>query len=165
MNPTVGSAASILGYNTWLFGNAVKDVQADKAGYRFDDNTNSFDRVAGHIVVARHGLASILGVDVPSLEWGDFADVKGPGAQFAPELTCPSLNDIASKFNHITESLMAKLPEVSEEKLAEPSPFPIPGDNPTVRDLLSFLAMHETYHLGQMGLLKKSMTGTRIMDQ
>ena len=64
----------------------------------------------------------------------------------------------------MTEALMAKLPDVSDETLAAPSPLPIPGDNPTVKDLVAFLTMHETYHIGQMGLLRKSMTGTRIMD-
>ena len=48
--------------------------------------------------------------------------------------------------------------------LAKASPIPIPGDNPTLADLLAFLTMHETYHIGQMGLLKKSMGGSRVMD-
>ena len=59
---------------------------------------------------------------------------------------------------------MAQLPNVSEETLAAPSPFPIPGDNQTLGDLLAFLTMHESYHIGQLGLIKKSMTGKRIMD-
>jgi uncharacterized damage-inducible protein DinB len=33
-----------------------------------------------------------------------------------------------------------------------------------MRDLLGFMAMHETYHIGQMGILKKSMGGPGVME-
>jgi uncharacterized damage-inducible protein DinB len=59
---------------------------------------------------------------------------------------------------------MAKLPEVPEPLLNAPASLPIPGDNPTMRDQLAFMTMHETYHIGQLGLLKKSMGGTEIMS-
>ena len=63
----------------------------------------------------------------------------------------------------MTDILMAALPGISEETLAGPAPLLIPGDNPTVRDQMAFLTMHESYHLGQLGLLKKSMGGKGIM--
>lgn len=164
MNPSVDTPMTILGFNTWLFRNAIQDVQAGKTGYRASDNTNPFDRIAGHLTCARRDLANVLGIETPDLPWGAFSSAKGLGAQFAPELDCPSLTDIATQFNHVTEALMAGLPKVSDETLAAASPIPIPGDKPTVADLLSFLTMHETYHIGQLGLLKKGMGGKRIMD-
>ena len=164
MNSSVGTAMTILGLNTWLFRNAMENVDSTKAAFRINKETNPFDRIAGHVTVTRAGIANALGIETPDLGWGDFSAAKGLGAQFAPELECPALADIAVKFNHVTEALMSGLPKVSDETLAAPSPFPIPGDNPTVGDLLSFLTMHETYHIGQLGLLKKSMGGKRIMD-
>jgi len=164
MNPSVGTVMHILGLNTWLFGNAVKDVESGKSAFRANDNTNEFDRIAGHVTCARHGITKLLGIETPDLGWGDFESVEGPGAQFSAELECPSLEDIGTKFNQVTEALMAKLPEVSDETLATASPIPIPGDDPTIGDLFTFLTMHETYHIGQLGLLKKGMGGKRIMD-
>jgi len=154
---------TILGYNAWLFGNAVEGVDEAESTHRAGDNTNPFGRVAGHVAVARHGLAGLLKIDVPELPWGSFADFS-MGGQFNPDVKCPPLAEIQNMFNQITEAFMAKLPDVSDDILSAPSPFPIPGDNPTVGDLLAFLTMHETYHIGQMGLLKKSMSGNRIMD-
>jgi len=164
MNPTVATNHKILGYNTWLFGNAVANVGADKTGYRVNNDTNQFDRLAGHLTVTRYNMAKMIGIGVPALGWGAFEKAEGPGAQFATDLECPQFDDITTKFNHVTEALMSKLPEVSDSTLSQASPIPIPGDNPTIGDLLTFLTMHETYHIGQMGLLKKSMSGKRIMD-
>lgn len=67
-------------------------------------------------------------------------------------------------FDAVTAVLMAELASVPEDVLAEPSPFEIPGEGQTMRDLLAFMAMHETYHIGQMGILKKSMGGPGVME-
>lgn len=162
MSESLATVMNILGYNTWLFQNALKDVSAEQAGYRADERTNKFGRIAGHVAVGRHGIASVLHLEVRELTWGSFAEF-GMGKQFEEERDCPPLDDIAAKFNSVTEVLMAKLPEVAEDVLDAPAPRPIPGENPTVRDMLAFLTMHETYHIGQLGLLKKSMGGKEIM--
>ncbi len=163
MSETLGMTMTILGYNTWLFGNALQDVSAEQAAYCVDERTNKFSRIAGHLVVGRHGFTNLLQIEVPALEWGPFGE-PGIGHQFEEERECPPLEDIAAKFGGVTEVLMSRLPEVSEDLLASPSPIPIPGENPTMRDLVAFMTMHETYHIGQLGLLKKSMGGKRIMD-
>lgn len=165
MNASVATAMNIFGYNTWLFGSALKDVTAEHSAYRVHENTNSFDRLAGHITVARRGLGTLLGMELPDLGWGEFEKAGERGRQFDPNVKCPPISDIMEGFNRVTDVMMAKLPDVSNDTLAKPSPFPVPGDNPTLADLLSFLAMHESYHIGQLGLLKKCMTGRRIMDR
>ncbi len=162
MSASLGMTMSILGYNAWMFGNAVKDVSAEQAGFRVNDNTNAFDRLAGHVVVSRHGMGGLVKLEMPELPWGSFAEF-GMGTQFDEGRECASLGDIAEKFNNVSEVLMANLPQVSDDVLTSPSPFPIPGEGQTMQDLLAFLTMHETYHIGQLGLLKKSMSGTSIM--
>jgi len=162
MSVALGMTMSILGYNAWMFGNAVKDVSAEQAGFRVKDNTNAFDRLAGHVVVARHGMGGLVKIEMPELPWGSFAEF-GMGTQFDDERECASLGDIAEKFNDVSAVLMANFPQVSDDVLASPSPFPIPGEGQTMQDLLAFLTMHETYHIGQLGLLKKCMSGASIM--
>ena len=55
MTTTTDSTVTILGYNTWLFGNAVKDVGQDQADHRVSPTTNPFDRLAGHVTIGRQG--------------------------------------------------------------------------------------------------------------
>jgi hypothetical protein len=134
MSHSLDAAMSILGYNGWLFQTAVKDVGDSEASYRVNDRTNSFDRLAGHVTVCRHGTAGLLGIAVPDLPWGPFAEF-GVGTQFDPERPCPSINDIVSAFDSVTAKLMAGITNVPDEVLDAPSPFEIPGEDPTVRDL------------------------------
>jgi uncharacterized damage-inducible protein DinB len=163
MSGSLDTAITIFGYNAWLFQSAVKDVGEDRFSYQANDRTNAFDRLAGHVTVCRHGIAAMLHIGVPELPWGTFGEF-GFGTQFEVERVCPPLPEIAAMFDDVTAVLMAELGSVPDEVLAEPAAFAIPGENPTMRDLLGFMAMHETYHIGQMGLLKKSMGGPGVME-
>ena len=166
MSSTTGtsmSLMSILGYNTWLFGNALKDVGTDQFTYRVNEKTNKFDRIAGHITVARYGLAQMAQIEAPVPSWGSFGEF-GMGVQFQEDHACPPIPEIGQKFQAITEILMAKLPEAPDSLLSAPATLPIPGENPTMLEQLAFMTMHETYHIGQLSILKKSMSGVGLMD-
>ena len=163
MSGSLDSVMNILGYNTWLFQSAVKDVGEDRFDFRVNERTNTFDRLAGHVTVCRHALAAMLQIEVPELPWGSFGEF-GFGMQFEPERVCPPLPEVVSVFDQVTEALTQGLADVPDEVLAESSPFGIPGEGQTMRDLLDFMTMHETYHIGQMGILKKSMGGAGVME-
>ena len=163
MNDSLRNTIAILGYNTWLFRNALKDVEPELVGYRVNEHTNTFDRLAGHVAVGRFGMARMLHIEVPEPGWGAFQEL-GLGKQFDVRRECPPLDSIITSFNQITKPFLARLPEVSEDLLKAGASLPIPGDKPTMRDQLAFMTMHETYHIGQLGLLKKSMGGTEIMS-
>ena len=163
MNDSLRNTIAILGYNTWLFSNALKDVEPELVGYRVNEHTNTFDRLAGHVTVGRFGMARMLQIDVPEPGWGEFQEL-GLGRQFDMRRDCPPVDDIIAAFNRITEPFLAKLPEVSPSLLGAAASLPIPGNSPTMGDQLAFMTMHESYHIGQIGLLKKSMGGTEIMS-
>lgn len=163
MNDSLRDTLAILGYNTWLFRNALKNVDPELVGYRVNEHTNTFDRLAGHVTVGRFGMARMLHIDVPEPGWGSFQEL-GIGKQFDVRRECPPVEDIIASFNRITEPFLARLPEVSQQLLNAPASLPIPGDSPTMGNQLAFMTMHETYHIGQIGLLKKSMGGTEIMS-
>jgi hypothetical protein len=60
MSGSLDTAMNIFGYNAWLFQNAVKDVGEERFSYQVNDRTNTFDRLAGHVTVCRHGTAAML---------------------------------------------------------------------------------------------------------
>ena len=163
MSGSLDTVLNIFGYNAWLFQNAVKDVGEDRFDFRVNDRTNAFDRLAGHVTVCRHGTGSMLQIAMPELPWGTFGEF-GFGTQFERERICPPLPEIVSVFEEVSGVLMAGLGSVPDEVFDAPAAFDIPGENPTMRDLLGFMAMHETYHIGQMGILKKSMGGPGVME-
>ena len=159
---TIDAIRNVLNYNTWLFNTAMDGVTDAQAAYRLNPHTNAFDRIAGHIVVCRYGMAGIAGIKAEEPPWGSFGEF-GKGTQFKEELTCPALADIAAAYHEITAILGETLPKVTEETLSGPAPFTIPGDDQTTGGMLAFFAMHESYHVGQLALLRKSMDQIRIM--
>ena len=154
--------ARVFGHNTWIFANAVKDVPADKESLTLE-GTNSFVRVAGHVTVCRHAVCGMVQGKIEPLPWGSFAEFD-IGAQFKADHEAPSLAEIVKEWEAASQVLTSGLGSVSAETLLAPSPLPIPGDHPTVGDLISFMAMHESYHIGQLGMLKKAMSGNAIMQ-
>ena len=152
---------SILGYNSWLFHNAVEGVTQEQAGFRVNEKTNSFDRIAGHLAVGRAKMAGLLEIEAPAAPWGEFGEF-GADHQFESQ-ECPPLADIVAHFNAVGETLIAALPDVADGLWDRPAIFPLPGD-PTMREQIAWMTMHESYHIGQLGILRKSLDGGRIMD-
>jgi hypothetical protein len=70
VNDAVRNTIAILGYNTWLFRNALKNVEPELVKYRVNEHTNTFDRLAGHVAVGRFGMARMLQIGVPDPGWG-----------------------------------------------------------------------------------------------
>jgi uncharacterized damage-inducible protein DinB len=66
------------------------------------------------------------------------------------------LADIVQAFNASQSLVISALPDLTQERLDEPAPFS-PGNDPdeTVGSLLAGLAFHESYHCGQLGVLRR----------
>ncbi len=152
---------SILGYNSWLFNNAVEGVTQEQSGFRLNEKTNSFDRIAGHLAVGRATMAGLLEMLVAKASWGEFAEF-GADHQFSGQ-ECPVLADIVAYFNSTGEAIILPMPEVPDAIWDRPALFPLPG-KPTMREQIAWMTMHESYHIGQLGILRKSLDGGRIMD-
>jgi uncharacterized damage-inducible protein DinB len=58
-------------------------------------------------------------------------------------------------WNEVASILQDALDAVTGEFLDKDSGVPFPAPGPTRLDALVFLAQHEAYHLGQMGLLRR----------
>ena len=132
-----------------LFKNVVEDLEKEKAD-RPTDATNHSAWIAGHIVSARFFVANMLGV--PDQE--PYSELFGQGKAIEDGVSYPSLSDQLNHFNDINLKIGDKLRNIEEEKLKEAAPFPLPTGE-TVGDLINFLAHHEAYHIGQLGLLRK----------
>jgi len=57
----------------------------------------------------------------------------------------------------VVDGLKAKFASLTEADLAAPATGrPLPGAN-TVAEQLAFIAFHESYHVGQLGYIRKSI--------
>jgi hypothetical protein len=70
----------------------------------------------------------------------------------------PSLDEIKNEWDKVSALLKDALASVTEDMLAADSPFKSPiGDNSS-GGTIAFFAQHESYDIGQLGILKKYLT-------
>ncbi len=134
--------------NTRLFRNALDGVSDEHFAAHLNDRTNSMQWVAGHLALTRAGMAALIGArpdDSMQIYWQSVE----PGAER------PGREAIVRAWNEATERLRERLAAVTWADLARATPSQYPGPEENVRDALAFLAEHESYHVGQLGFLRK----------
>jgi len=108
--------------------------------------------IFGHITGSRYGVGRLLGSD----EAYPFADRFRRGAAVGDPATMPSAAELRAAWRAIGETIAARCATVDPAVLDAAQPGPVPSFDGTVLGTLGFLALHESYHLGQLGLLRKA---------
>lgn len=158
LTPFHGSFA----FNEWLFDSAVKALNESNADRRLSNSTNTPRGIAVHLVVSRHSLLRLLGADIPELPWKDVGEKFEAGFKVDGEK--PRLDVILQSWDRLKPVLADRMHQTPQQILTQASPMPVPGvPNATVTDFAKLNVIHESYHLGQLGLLVKDITGKGIM--
>jgi uncharacterized damage-inducible protein DinB len=142
-------------YTAWVFNKAIEDVTHAESLSQPAPAGNCMNWVAGHIAGSRMGMLELLGREsVWDREWRDRYK-RGADAVTADD-GAADLADIVQAFNASQSLVISALPDLTQERLDEPAPFS-PGNDPdeTVGSLLAGLAFHESYHCGQLGVLRR----------
>jgi uncharacterized damage-inducible protein DinB len=151
MNPALEPLAALVDLNTALFRNCLAGVDDDQALARPSKGTNNIAFIAAHLVDARAWMARYIGLDEPkpyggSLDYGSSID----------ELArLPTLAETMAAWSGVSERLRARLQQLGGSDLAAPSSQRFPAVPETVLGGLAFLVQHESYHVGQLALLRK----------
>ncbi len=124
-------------------------------------SSNEIGRLFGHITSYRNGVIGLLGGSPINLEWGAFGEFSMT-AQFDEQNEVPTLANIVEKWNLCSQALKSILSTVSEDTLSQKAPFPLPISDDTMDGFVSFILFHESYHIGQITLIAKEVTGKTI---
>jgi uncharacterized damage-inducible protein DinB len=152
MDPRLIGLAEILRLNTRLYRNCLANLSDQDARERPAGKgpTNSAAFVAAHLVDSRHYLLGLLGKDSPS-------PLKGADGGFndiSKVSSYPALSEIRTAWNAAGDALDRQLNAATAAQLDTPfKDFPV--ETPTLLGVLAFMVQHESYHLGQLGLLRK----------
>jgi uncharacterized damage-inducible protein DinB len=150
MNTTITIAQFELQSNWFL--NELLNISDEQSNKKGADNLNPIKWVAGHILNTRMTLLSILsGVAVNQ----DFNKIFGKGSSNAIEPHFPTLDELKLKWGAVSSDLYACLKDISSEKLLSPPPFQSSISDKTLHGLITYMASHESYHIGQLSILKK----------
>ncbi len=140
--------------NDRLFNSALEGISEEQSKERITGHVNPVNWIASHTVWARYNTLMFLGKPADNPYNGLFENFKA----YDVSLNYPSLSEIKSEWKKVSVLLNDALGSVSEEHLAGDSPLKSPIGDFTNGGTIAFLAQHESYDIGQLGLLKKFFT-------
>ena len=140
--------------NDRLFKSTLEGVSEEQAKERITGHVNPINWIASHTVWARYNALMFLGKPAGNPYNDLFENFKAYDAS----LPYPSLSEIKEEWNKVSPLLNEALESVSEEQLSGDSPVKSPIGDFTNGGTVAFLAQHESYDIGQLGLLKKFFT-------
>jgi hypothetical protein len=116
------------------------------------ERNNAMLWVAGHIVQTRAQLLALLGEPFDT-GWGALFN---RGATIGDANAYPPRGEIERVMRDVSKRLQSKLAALDDEQLAQPPSMDLPGAR-TVADQVAGFAFHDSYHIGQMGYIRKAL--------
>jgi hypothetical protein len=154
---TVGEQFRI---TTNLYIKAMSGVDKDVAMRRPGPVSNPLLWMAGHVTHFRSRLLTLLGVP-REYPWGSVFDT---GAKVGPADMYPSPEELVALWEEQSELLMDRLAALTEADLLTPPMARVPSTDATLRGAIGYFSLHEAYHVGQMGYVRKWLGLTPIID-
>lgn len=110
--------------------------------------------VLGHILSARNGVHHLLGLEAafPPAKAARYARGTAPVTPADPG---EPLADLLAAFQASQQKVAAALPGLSPQQLAREMAMPDPLKEGPVGAHLGLLLFHESYHAGQLGVLRR----------
>jgi len=142
---------------TRLFNNVLEGIEDRKGSDRLSEFVNHLQWIAGHLTNSRYRLGSGIGMDksFPYAEsYNDFSQPPPHNRAIDPSVKYPSLTEIKKSWNEIAAVFVEKISALNPGQLGSETGVQVPTGK-TLSDLLSFIASHESYHIGQMSIIRK----------
>jgi uncharacterized damage-inducible protein DinB len=151
MDPRVSPLAETVRLNTRLFRNCLDGLADEQARARPSSCTNSLAYIAAHLVASRYFVLTYLGVKQASP-----LDRYTGGWKSIDEMTeWPTLDEIRAAWSAVSATLDQALATASPASLDAPVTTEMPLEHKTTLGMLVFLVQHDSYHIGQLSLLRK----------
>ena len=145
------TAASIYKRNQELLAKAIAGLTIEQWNSRPLGTCNSALWLLGHIVWARSRALKLVG-----FTWEKpWLDVFARGSKPASDAKYPPVEDMLDAWQDLCSTFPATLEAIPADALAKPVQQPSPSFDGTIGGMLSFLAMHESYHVGQFVYVRR----------
>jgi uncharacterized damage-inducible protein DinB len=151
MVASIQSAHAQMMINERLLKRGLADLAIEHMVHRPVDRGNSIHWIVGHITRSRFNFAKALGIEIENPLGESF--VRGTPALDDDEY--PDMKEVIAAWEMATEKLMARMESITEAELKAAASFQLPTPDQTLVGLATFIAFHETYHVGQISFVKK----------
>ena len=114
---------------------------------------SSITYLTGHLMYARTMILNLVGAH----EGNAFQDLFGWGVPIREASAYPEIQEIRKEWSELAATFLAVLSGLPDERVLAPHEGSMPGPDPTVRGTIEGLCWHESYHLGQIGLIRAEL--------
>ncbi len=142
---------TILNLNRRLLKNAVEEIDDELAEKRINQNTSSIKFLLCHILDARYFLASIVGNN----DVCPFKDVFEKVQTIEEFNQYPSILNLMESFEDISEKISVQFSIISNNDITKQLKNKFPIEDRSVLGGITFLVEHESFHIGQIGFIRK----------
>ena len=151
-SPVIAPIAMTFSINDDLASRALEGLTHEELWRPPTEHNNAMLWVAGHLVQTRALVLAQLGEPFDT-GWGELFE---RGAQVGDADQYPGRDEIERVMKEVTSRLQLKLASLDDESLARPATIELPNVK-TMADQLAFFALHDTYHIGQLAYIRKSL--------
>jgi len=151
MDPRLVPVRTTLGMNAGLFRRALDGVNREQAHRRPNDRTNHLAFLAAHTLDGRYALLRLAGGE----DENPHASLLAGATTLEEVETFPPLGELREGMPRTEERVDELFSALEAGALDESSPMDLPIGEASRLRALAFLGAHETYHVGQMGLVRK----------
>ncbi|WP_344979186.1 DinB family protein [Compostibacter hankyongensis] len=139
------------------FVNVLEGFTDEETNERINADMNHVKYLAGHLLNAQYAFAQIAGITV-TRKWDELFAGQGK-SKARDNFPYPSIDEIKATWDQlypVVKSALEKMPEEALQKELPASPVAGHGIlDSTVGDLWAFLNLHQAYHIGQIGILRR----------
>lgn len=127
---------------------------------RPNDHSNSIQWIVGHLVWSRAMVLARLG-DKWTLPW---MPLYARGSKCVDSPDAPSPSGLLEAWDESSARLKAAMENATEELLNAPAPQPgPPSADGKLTGVINFMALHETYHVGQASYIRSFLGKPSVM--
>ncbi len=127
----------IMKYNGYVFGRNLEEISNEESLTIANDKVNTINWVAGHLVNSRDDLLEDVGRE--RILKPEYAEYYGRGKSLPGPEAAIDIEEIKKDYERLTEEINKILAEGDDEK----------------DQRVAFFMFHESYHAGQLGILRK----------
>jgi len=152
MNPRLSALVSLFELNSRIFAMTLADLDDTEVRQQPAPGRSCPLWIAGHLAATRGAILRVTGAD---FSW-PHADLFARGAATEPA-ALPPLAEVVAIWDEVSRRLLVHLPRLDDAALDREldGAFPVPDH--TMLGALAFFAMHDSYHLGQLGYLRTAL--------
>jgi uncharacterized damage-inducible protein DinB len=132
----------------WIFSEHTKGITHDESCRAPLGGGNSLNWVLGHIAASRNGIHALIGAPNALAKETAAPYLRGSAGVTEGADARPT-SEIIDLLDRSTETIKTRLAEMA------PADFERSLEKETVGEALAFLQFHESYHAGQVGLLRR----------